>query len=225
MKQYALHTYSSALETWDCPAGGFQIDLISKTAKWSDGMYRLHGYERGEVVPSIELIMSHKHPEDRQQVREIIGEVCRDGGHFSIYHRIIDAHGRLHRVVTSGEGLKDEAGKVIGIEGTMVDLTATLQRETEQAAREAVAGATATRSAIDQARGLLMGRLQIGSDLAFELLIAYSSRKNRKLAVVSAYLMELAAKPDTVESRERLDAAIRDILDAKPRRTRRDARD
>ena len=220
------YTYSSALGAGVCPAGTYHVDLVNGTAAWSDGLYHLHGYERGEVVPTIELILAHKHPDDRPRAQEIIGEICRHGGHFSIYHRIIDAHGRLHQVLTSGEGTVDARGTVTAIDGMMVDLTATLQRETEAAAREAVQRATSTRSVIDQARGLVMGRLRVGSDEAFRLLVRLSSRTNMKLAVVAADLVAIADSPDPKgpDGPDRLDAAVHDLLNGKPKRQRRDAR-
>lgn len=215
------YTYSSALGAGSCPAGAYHIDLANGTVEFSDGLFELHGYKRGEVVPTIELIFAHKHPDDRPRAQEIIAEICRHGGHFSIYHRIIDAHGRLHQVLTSGEGIVGPAGTVTAIDGMMVDLTATLQRETEVAAREAVERATATRSVIDQARGLLMGRLDIGAEEAFKLLIGHSSRSNLKLAVVAADLMTLAGSN---ASHDRLDAAVRAVVNGKPKRQRRDTR-
>jgi hypothetical protein len=174
--------------------------------EWSDGLFLLHGYERGEVVPTVELILAHKHPDDRKRSREILEEVFRVGGYFSIYHRIIDARGRVRQVLTAGEGLIDAAGQVTAVDGMMVDLTLTLRRETEKIARDAVAGATATRTVIDQARGILMGRLLIGSEQAFQLLVDYSSRRNLKVCVVSAQLVQLADGPQAAEL---LDPAIR----------------
>jgi len=90
----------------------------------------------------------------------------------------------------------------------MVDLTATLQRETEQTARDAVAGATSTRTVIDQARGILMGQLKMGSDEAFQMLVSTSSHRNVKLVVVAAELVQLA---NSAESRHYLETAVRAI--------------
>jgi hypothetical protein len=238
-------TYSSALGAGNCPAGTYRIDLVRGTAAWSDGLYRLHGYERGEVVPTIELILSHKHPDDRPRAQEIIAEVCSNGGHFSIYHRMIDGQGRLHQVLSSGEGFVDASGRVTAIGGVMVDLTATLQRETELAARDAVERAFSTRSVIDQARGLVMGRLRVGPEEAFNLLIRLSSRTNTKLSVVAADLVALAGEsaessksagnpsgpgrakgpgsPARPAGPDRLDAAVHALLDGKPHRYRGDA--
>jgi PAS domain S-box-containing protein len=203
-----LYTYSSALNGDECDAGTFRIDLMERKILWSDGMFRLHGYRRGEVVPTMELVFAHKHPEDRSKCEEIVAQVARTGGFFCMYHRIVDARGRTRRVLTSGEAMVDAERKATVLEGVMVDLTRTLQRETEQTAREAVAGATSTRTVIDQARGILMGQLKLGSEDAFQMLVSTSSHRNVKLVVVAAELVQLA---NSAEARRYLDRAVRAI--------------
>lgn len=213
-----LYTYSSVLGDSENDAGTFRVDLGPEgpALQWSDGMFRLHGYQRGEVVPSLDLIFAHKHPEDRERCEEIVAQVSRNGGFFCMYHRIVDARGKTRRVLTAGEGFLDGNGAVIALEGVTVDLSRTLQRETEQAARDAVAGATATRTVIDQARGILMGQLKLGSDEAFRMLVSTSSHRNVKLVVVAAELVQLANSP---EARTYLDRAVRAIqLNSRPDR-------
>ena len=201
------YTYSSALGDNQCIAGTFHVEVGTGKIHWSDGMFQLHGYKRGEVVPTLELLYSHKHPEDRPRCEEIVAQVVRTGGYFCMYHRIIDAQGRTRRVLTSGDGLVED-GRVTTLEGAMIDLTSTLQRETEQTARDAVKGATSTRAVIDQARGILMGQLGMGSDDAFKMLVSTSSHRNVKLVVVAAELVQLA---NSAESRNYLDTAVRAI--------------
>lgn len=199
------HTYSSALGASGFLAGTFRLDPLTGKVEWSDGLFNLHGYQRGEVVPTLELLMSHKHPDDRPRAREILAQVFRDGGHFCIYHRIIDAQGHIRRVVTAGNAQLGPSGTA-AVKGTTADLTATLRRETEQAARDAVAGANATRGVINQARGILMGRLLLSSDAAFNLLVMCSSMMNVKVAVLASHLVRLA---DTDDGPEAMDEFIR----------------
>ncbi|MET3721658.1 MULTISPECIES: PAS and ANTAR domain-containing protein [unclassified Arthrobacter] len=198
-------TYSSALGEGACLAGTFHVKLPAQTVEWSDGMYQVHGYRRGEVVPTLDLLFSHKHPEDREGCQDIVATVSQSGGYFCIYHRIIDAQGRIRHVLTSGDAIQDGEGKVTALAGLMLDLSSTLRRETEQVARDAVIAATATRSIIDQARGILMGRLLIGSETAFELLVTTSSHRNIKLAALAAEILRLAERPEGTVA---LDAAL-----------------
>ena len=66
------------------------VHAASATARLLDDL-QLHGYRRGEVVPTLELLFSHEHPEDRPKCEEIVAQVVRTGGYFCMYHRIIDA--------------------------------------------------------------------------------------------------------------------------------------
>jgi hypothetical protein len=188
-------TYSRALGTSTLLAGTFVFDGQSRTMQWSDELYTIHGYRRGDVVPTMELTMAHKHPEDLPRIQAVNSELIAHGGHVAIYHRLIDARSHLHRVLTAGEAVLDEAGNLSSISGVMLDLTSTIQRETELAAREAVLGAVGTRGTISKAAGILMGRLGIGSDEAFKLLAGYSNNRNIKLATVAETLVALADTP------------------------------
>ncbi|MBT2538860.1 PAS and ANTAR domain-containing protein [Arthrobacter sp. ISL-69] len=188
-------TYSSALGAGECLAGTFHLNITTNTFVWSEALFRLHGFSPGEVVPSVELLLAHKHPDDRDPAAEIIRQISREGGYFCLYHRIIDSRSRVRRVLTCGEGILDAAGRVTALDGVMIDLTATVHQETEQAAREAIAGATASRTVIGQAQGILMGRLLIGSNEAMRILMNHSSRTNVKLARVAADLVHVADSP------------------------------
>ena len=76
----ALQTYSSALAGEDCVAGTFRYDVTSGELQWSEEIYRIHGYHRGEVVPTMGLLISHLHAEDRKGCREFFEDACRAGG-------------------------------------------------------------------------------------------------------------------------------------------------
>lgn len=53
----------------DCPTGTIEHYLADDTYNWSDELCRIHGYERGDVVPTPELGMSHVDPADRDTVQ------------------------------------------------------------------------------------------------------------------------------------------------------------
>ncbi len=188
----ALQAYSSALGSGHCPAGTFRYDMRSGGLQWSEEIYLIHGYQRGEVVPTLGLLISHQHPEDRNRCRENLEEVSRVGGFLASYHRLIDARGREHRVLTAGVAAPDEDGGPLVLDGFLIDLTTTVQSETDRAAREAIAGAMGTRALIEQAKGILMGIHRIGSETAFDRLSAYSQQHNIKIARTAAAIVRLA---------------------------------
>jgi hypothetical protein len=183
---------SGAPAAADCIAGTFRYDAATGRLDWSDEVYIIHGYGRGEIVPTLDLFLSHKHPDDRNRSRDIITQVRLTGGRFFSFDRLIDARLREHRILTTGEGVLDHGGGLNHIAGFVIDLTTTLRQETEQFARAAVTAANASRSTIEQAKGILMGALHIGADEAFNLLVSHSQHTNIKLARAASDLVDLA---------------------------------
>lgn len=73
--------------------GRFRFYLDGERKDRSDTVARMHGYEPGEVEPNTELLLRHKHPDDRERVAAILDRVPA-GEPFSSRHRIIDTAGR-----------------------------------------------------------------------------------------------------------------------------------
>jgi hypothetical protein len=191
-----LQTFSSALVGENCLAGTFHYDVMSRELRWSEEIFRIHGYQRGEIVPTTGRRMSHLHENDRKRCREIFEEAARGGGFFASYHRLYDARRRERRVLTVGEGVPGADGKPLFIDGFILDLTRTVQVETDRSSREAIAGAIGTRDLIEQAKGILMGILHIGSDAAFQRISAYSQHHNFKVAHTASAIVRLANNTD-----------------------------
>jgi hypothetical protein len=72
-------------------AGTFSLDVSSETMEWSKELYAIHGSAPGEVVATLALWMSHKHPDDREPIRKILVGVLRTGGQAAVLHRVIDS--------------------------------------------------------------------------------------------------------------------------------------
>jgi hypothetical protein len=175
-----------------CPTGSFLLSLQTGRSEWSDGLYLMHGYTRGEVVPTRDLVITHMHPEDREAARQLIQTLARDGGQASNFHRIIDSTGKEHQVLTVAEADRDDTGNVIAIHGLTVDLTRSLAIESGHAAASALVNAYASRGVIEQAKGILMGFYNIGPTEAFDRLAARSQNTNVKAATLAAQLVAAA---------------------------------
>ena len=76
--------------------------------EWSEQVQRMHGYEPGSVTPTTELVLAHKHPDDRGQVAATIDQILHNHQAFSTRHRIIDTRGNVHHVVVVGDRLYDD---------------------------------------------------------------------------------------------------------------------
>jgi hypothetical protein len=150
--------------------------------------------------------MSHKHPEDREQVAAVLDRVMR-GAPFSSRHRIIDVAGRTHWVIVIGDRMLDDAGDVIGTSGFYVDFTNTMQSDISAA----VSRVAEARAEIEQAKGLLMAAYGISADRAFDILVWRSQETNVKVRELARRFLAAMAGTFPVGIRTQVDHALLNI--------------
>jgi PAS domain S-box-containing protein len=168
--------------------GWFRLYFDGEQWEWSPEVERLHGYEPGTVKPTTALVLSHKHPEDYEQVAATLQEIRRTHRPFSTRHRIIDVQGHTHEVVVVADLFRDHAGQVIGTYGFYVDVTGSAE-DRESSITEAVAEFAAHRAVIEQVKGILMVVYSITADAAFDLLKWRSQETNVKLRTLAEQLL------------------------------------
>lgn len=160
--------------------GGFRYFVADDRWEWSDEVAHMHGYEPGTVVPTTELVLSHKHPEDKSTVAELLEKVRQYGVPFSSRHRIVDTAGKVHVVLVVGDLFyKDE--RPAGTVGFYVDVTEQFDADIQAWLTEAIAAIANRRDVINQAIGILRWRYGIGEEAAFDMLTTRSQHTNVKL--------------------------------------------
>ncbi|BBY78442.1 putative transcription antitermination regulator [Mycolicibacterium parafortuitum] len=165
--------------------GTFRFWFVGQRWEWSDEVARMHGYEPGSVTPTTELLLAHKHPEDRRHVQELLDQALHSGGSFSSRHRFLDTAGREHTVLVVADRMEDGSGAVVGTEGYYVELTDTLDEARRDVLNQTLPDLFAARAAIEQAKGALMLVYGIEADQAFELLQWRSQQTNTKLRTLA----------------------------------------
>jgi ANTAR domain/PAS fold len=168
--------------------GTFRFYFEDERWEWCEQVQRLHGYESGTVTPTTELVLAHKHPDDRNQIAATLDDIRRTRGAFSTRHRIIDRQGNVHQVVVIANQLADAAGTVIGTEGFYVDVTPS-HREYEEAVTTEVAKIAEHRAAIEQAKGMLMVVYGATETTAFDVLRWRSQENNVKLRLLAQQIV------------------------------------
>jgi PAS domain S-box-containing protein len=147
---------SSAAAGADLQAATFRFHFAGERWEWSDELFRMHGYEPGEVQPTTALMLQHKHPDDRAHVHEILASAVAGGGTFSSTHRFIDTAGNEHQVVVVADRMLDETGAVVGTSGHYIDLTEALAEQVQEVLDETLPDLYAARAVIEQAKGVRM---------------------------------------------------------------------
>ncbi|RJQ75194.1 ANTAR domain-containing protein [Pseudonocardiaceae bacterium YIM PH 21723] len=168
--------------------GSFRFYFADQRWEWSEEVARLHGYPPDTMHPTTELLLSHKHPEDRDTVASTLAAAVRDGTAFCSRHRIIDTAGIEHHVLVVGDRLYDDTGATVGTTGYYIDLDVSLNEYRQQVLSETLPGLVDARAGIEQAKGALMLVYGISADQAFGVLQWRSQETNTKLRVLAGKL-------------------------------------
>jgi len=104
--------------------GSWEWFLASDTVRWSDEMYRLHGYTPGGVTVDAESLSQHVHPDDRARVVAAIERAREVLAPFAFEYRMLRSDG-VERVFHA-------QGEVVGGDGQPQRLLGTVQDITER---------------------------------------------------------------------------------------------
>jgi PAS domain S-box-containing protein len=172
------------------PAGWFRFYFSDQRWEWSEQVLQMHGYEAGSVTPTTELVLSHKHPDDRGHVAATIDQIVHTRQAFSTRHRIVDTRGGVHHVVVVGDRIFDDDGDVIGTHGFYIDVSGPRERSREDEVSAKLAEISENRAGIEQAKGMLMLIYGLSDSAAFELLKWLSQEANIKLRPLAEQIAE-----------------------------------
>ncbi|MDQ3896535.1 MAG: PAS domain-containing protein [Actinomycetota bacterium] len=114
--------------------GTWHVDLATGHVEWSDELYRILGFEPGEVHATLEKILEIAHPDDRPRLREQRRLLWAGAGQSSTF-RVIGPDGRVRWISGQASAVRDGSGRVVAVQGTFRDVTE--RRELEQTARQA----------------------------------------------------------------------------------------
>jgi PAS domain S-box-containing protein len=191
--------------------GWYRFYFADERWEWSAEVEQIHGYLPGTVTPTTELVLSHKHPDDYEQVAATIDDIRHTHKPFSTRHRIVTAQGATRDVVVIGERIHDNAGQVIGTQGFYLDVTPSNEAR-QSIISTAMAEMVDHRAAIEQAKGVLMYVYRIDPGAAFELLKWRSQETNVKLRDLAEQLLAdirtLSHGDDSLPSRPAFDRLL-----------------
>ncbi|MGK8512250.1 PAS and ANTAR domain-containing protein [Nocardia asiatica] len=176
--------------------GSFRFWFATRRWEWSAEVYRMHGYRPGEIEPTTQLLLAHKHPDDRIHVAETITRAIAHGEPFSSRHRFIDLSDQEHTVLVVADRILDDTGAPVGTSGFYIDLSGALEEAHQAVLAATLPGLYENRAVIEQAKGVLMRIYQISAEQAFQVLRWRSQETNTKLrALAQQLLTELPLVP------------------------------
>lgn len=188
--------------------GRYRVEVESGLTWWSDEVYRMHGREPGEVEPSVDLLLSRTHPDDRARLSRTAVVALRGGRPFSSAHRVVDPHGKARTVVVTGQAQHDDDGAVTHVVGYVLDVSPVTREALDRESHRAVGRAMVSAAAVEQVKGALMAVEGLAEDDAADRLGEAAARAGIPVQAAAAQIVaELASNTD-LDPRDRLAAAL-----------------
>ena len=151
--------------------GSWELDLASETTVWSDEMYRIFGVDPSVFEPTYEAFLTLVHPDDRATVTTGLDRAVAIQDSFLFDYRVPLPDGGIRWVRARGRPITDEAGGLVGMQGTCQDVTDRMEAEaalTYHALHDPLTGLPN--------RTLLLDRIEVA--------LARSARLGRSVAVL-----------------------------------------
>ncbi|WP_402468792.1 PAS and ANTAR domain-containing protein [Isoptericola aurantiacus] len=187
--------------------GRYRVDVASGRTWWSDEVYRMHGREPGDVEPSLDVLRSRIHPDDRARLSRTAGVALRTGRPFGSGFRIVDSHGKSRTVVVTGEGRHEPDGEITQVGGYVLDASPLTREALERESHRAVGRAMAATAAVEQVKGAIMVVRGISEPAAADVLSQVAARKGVAVHSAAAQVMEALGCGEG-PSAERLENAL-----------------
>ena len=94
------------------------------TARWSDELYRIFGRDKSHPLPALFSEDSHLFtPESVKRLRDAVKNTLKDGRPYEMELSLTRPDGSIRHVISHGDAIRDDSGKITGIAGTAADIT------------------------------------------------------------------------------------------------------
>lgn len=188
--------------------GRYRVEVSSGRTWWSDEVYRMHGREPGEIDPSVDILRSRTHPDDRARLSRTAVVALRSGRPFSSAHRIIDPNGKARTVVVTGHAQHDDDGEITHVAGYVIDISPVTREALDRESQRAVSRAMVAAAAVEQAKGALMVVHGIGEAEAADLLGESAARAGIPVQSAAAQIVAAVATGEDGDPTARLEGAL-----------------
>jgi PAS domain S-box-containing protein len=111
--------------------GSFGWNASTGELYWSDGAYRVFGYEPG-TKPTVQLVIDRTHPDDRMRHRQIIDRAAKEGSEYIAEHRLLMVDGSVKYVQAVAHRLTREDPEALVFVGAITDITERKRAEEER---------------------------------------------------------------------------------------------
>jgi PAS domain S-box-containing protein len=103
--------------------GTWELDLKNNQLKWSDGVFKMLGYQPQEFEITFEKGVEVIHPTDRERATKLMDDVLQNDAEYFIKKKLLSKSGNIIHVRSKANIFKDEEGNPIKLIGVFQDIT------------------------------------------------------------------------------------------------------
>lgn len=125
--------------------GSWSFDLQTRELNWSEEVFRIYGLDPSQGEPTEEQHLQQFHPDDREQLQRSVDLAINEGIAYEHEIRIFLPDGSMRSTLGRGQPVFNEAGQVVGLFGTVQDISD--RKQFEEALKQAKQAAEAANHA------------------------------------------------------------------------------
>ncbi|MCT7967086.1 PAS domain-containing protein [Laspinema sp. D1] len=103
--------------------GCWEFEIATNRIICSDEVYRMLGLDVNEASPTYPEYLQKIHPEDRETAAQVIERAIEAGESYQVEQRIVQSDGSIRYISANGEPIFNEAGEVVKVLGSLLDIT------------------------------------------------------------------------------------------------------
>ncbi len=111
--------------------GSWELDIVSNRLTWSDEIFRIFEIDSTLFGASYDAFLNAVHPNDREKVNQAYTQSLKTRTPYEIAHRLLMPDGRVKWVNERCETFYDREGRALRSSGTVQDITARKQADTD----------------------------------------------------------------------------------------------
>ncbi len=179
--------------------GSWNYNVKTQVPEWSDEMFRIWGIEKYEQITDYQQHKKYIHPEDWDKFDTAVKKAINEGLAYNIELRLVRPNGEERTIISIGEPVYDNNGKIASLRGTNQDIT--LLKKAEQ---ELINSELKFKNIAENVPGLVL-RYQLFPDGSEKLLFVSKGvediyKISREEAMNDVGLLWKMIHPDDIES-------------------------
>lgn len=112
--------------------GHWSWDIATGSVKWSEETKRIYGYENWQGDTTVDVYLKVLHPEDREKAQKYLESIIQENeAPKDTEYRIVRKGGEQRMIYTRAERVLGKKGELIGLTGTVQDITERKKAEQE----------------------------------------------------------------------------------------------